>query len=98
MYIAAGMIALLIGATMTNCVASVWGVGQRPEGHSVNTGSGMVKGFSGDVLRSNGTHDFKRTVVLVSIDGFRCVSHIYLSNLRSRGLMRHTERIIWTVV
>jgi hypothetical protein len=64
----------------------------------VNTGSGMVKGFSGDVLRSNGTHDFKRTVVLVSIDGLRCISHIYLSNVQSQELMRHTERTIWTVV
>ncbi|KIY45676.1 nucleotide pyrophosphatase [Fistulina hepatica ATCC 64428] len=27
--------------------------------------------FHGDVLRSNGTHDFKRTVLLVSIDGLR---------------------------
>ena len=27
--------------------------------------------FNGDTLRSNGTHDFKRTVVLVSIDGLR---------------------------
>ncbi|SRR6266478_10184900 len=27
--------------------------------------------FNGDSLRSNGTHDFKRTVVLVSIDGLR---------------------------
>jgi len=27
--------------------------------------------FNGDTLRSNGTHDFKRTVLLVSIDGLR---------------------------
>jgi hypothetical protein len=27
--------------------------------------------FNGDALRSNGTHDFKRTVLLVSIDGLR---------------------------
>ena len=29
--------------------------------------------FNGDTLRSNGTHDFKRTVMLVSIDGLRDV-------------------------
>jgi hypothetical protein len=27
--------------------------------------------FNGDTLRSNGTHDFKRTVLIVSIDGLR---------------------------
>ena len=27
--------------------------------------------FNGDALRSNGTHDFKRTVLVVSIDGLR---------------------------
>ncbi|KAJ2917003.1 hypothetical protein MD484_g3388, partial [Candolleomyces efflorescens] len=81
-YTAAGMIALLVGATMTNCVASVWGVGRRPEVHSASTDSGMVKGFSGDVLRSNGTHDFKRTVVLVSIDGLR-------ADYLDRGLTPH---------
>ena len=37
------------------------------------TPSCPVKGlhFNGDTLRSNGTHDFKRTVLLVSIDGLR---------------------------
>ena len=29
--------------------------------------------FTGDSLRSNGTHDYKRTVLLVSIDGLRYV-------------------------
>jgi hypothetical protein len=29
--------------------------------------------FNGDTLRSNGTHEFKRTVLLVSIDGLRDV-------------------------
>ena len=29
--------------------------------------------FHGSELRSNGTHDFKRTVLMVSIDGLRCV-------------------------
>ena|ERR1700731_4739985 len=35
--------------------------------------------FNGDTLRSNGTHDFKRTVLIVSIDGLRCVSLVYIS-------------------
>ena len=30
--------------------------------------------FDGDELRSNGTHDFRRTVLLVSIEGLRYVS------------------------
>ena len=30
--------------------------------------------FVGSELRSNGTHDFKRTVLIVSIDGLRCAS------------------------
>lgn len=29
--------------------------------------------FSGDYIRSNGTHDFRRTVLIVSIDGLRSV-------------------------
>lgn len=29
--------------------------------------------FNGDTLRSNGTHEFRRTVLLVSIDGLRDV-------------------------
>jgi hypothetical protein len=30
--------------------------------------------FSGETVRSNGTHDYKRTVLLVSIDGLRRVA------------------------
>ena len=36
--------------------------------------------FNGDTLRSNGTHDFKRTVILVSIDGLR---YALVSDVRS---------------
>jgi hypothetical protein len=32
--------------------------------------------FEGKSLRSNGTHDFKRTALIVSIDGLRCLVHI----------------------
>lgn len=35
--------------------------------------SGNIRHFSGSETRSNGTHDFKRTVLMVSIDGLRCV-------------------------
>lgn len=44
---------------------------------SSNGGSGATSGshpnshFVGSELRSNGTHDFKRTVLIVSIDGLR---------------------------
>lgn len=33
--------------------------------------------FHGGSLRSNGTHDFRRTVLLVSIDGLRCANQPY---------------------
>lgn len=39
--------------------------------------------FNGDTLRSNGTHDFKRTVILVSIDGLRDALFDVLSSTRS---------------
>lgn len=39
--------------------------------------------FNGDTLRSNGTHDFKRTVLLVSIDGLRDALFDVRSSTRS---------------
>ena len=39
--------------------------------------------FNGDILRSNGTHDFKRTVLLVSIDGLRYALFDVRSSTRS---------------
>lgn len=36
--------------------------------------------FNGDEVRSNGTHDFKRTVLIVSIDGLRCVVNMFIIN------------------
>ncbi|KAK7468996.1 hypothetical protein VKT23_003492 [Stygiomarasmius scandens] len=38
--------------------------------------------FNGDLVRSNGTHDFKRTVLIVSIDGLR-------ADYLDRGLTPH---------
>ena len=59
--------------------------------------------FVGSELRSNGTHDFKRTVLIVSIDGLRCVSccHIEMEPLTralraeylDRGLTPHLLEI-----
>jgi hypothetical protein len=39
--------------------------------------------FNGDIVRSNGTHDFKRTVLLVSIDGLRDVLFDVRLSIRS---------------
>lgn len=36
------------------------------------------KHFDGQMLRSNGTHEFKRTVLIVSIDGLRYVTYSFL--------------------
>ncbi len=38
--------------------------------------------FNGDEVRSNGTHDFKRTVLIVSIDGLRCAGFYSLFAMR----------------
>ncbi|KAF8500851.1 Phosphodiest-domain-containing protein [Russula emetica] len=46
--------------------------------------------FNGDTLRSNGTHDFKRTVLLVSIDGLRDVPFdVRSADYLDRGLTPH---------
>ncbi|KAF4577019.1 hypothetical protein EYR36_005005 [Pleurotus pulmonarius] len=57
-WIATGFIALLISGTFVRTLLI------PPPPHPNQT-------FVGEKLRSNGTHDFKRTVVLVSIDGLR---------------------------
>ena len=49
--------------------------------------------FTGTVLRSNGTHEFKRTVLIVSIDGLRLVT-VFESFPSSMTL--HTEQTILT--
>lgn len=55
--------------------------------------------FNGDIVRSNGTHDFKRTVLLVSIDGLRdaplisvrplAANIMYRADYLDRGLTPH---------
>jgi hypothetical protein len=35
----------------------------------------------GEIVRSNGTHDFKKTALIVSIDGLRCVVVACITNL-----------------
>lgn len=49
--------------------------------------------FTGTVLRSNGTHEFKRTVLIVSIDGLRLVT--VFGSLPS-SMTLHTGRTILT--
>jgi hypothetical protein len=77
---AAGLIALLIAGALTNSVSRAlkgsWVDDVPSSGSHVNGGAsgsnvGVKQHFSGGVLRSNGTHDFKRTVLIVSIDGLR---------------------------
>lgn len=60
-WIATGFIALLVSGTFVRTLLI------PPPPHPNQT-------FVGEKLRSNGTHDFKRTVVLVSIDGLRYVA------------------------
>ncbi|KAF6755785.1 alkaline-phosphatase-like protein [Ephemerocybe angulata] len=82
---AAGLIALLVAGAMTNCISRTL---TRSWLDSTSASEGYVEGvqgFGGDVLRSNGTHDFKRTVLIVSIDGLRCNRADYLD----RGLTPH---------
>ena len=49
--------------------------------------------FTGTVLRSNGTHEFKRTVLIVSIDGLRLVTII---ESFPSSMTLHTEQTILT--
>jgi len=49
-------------------VPSSW-LDERPP--SVEEAVGVKQHFTGGTLRSNGTHEFKRTVLIVSIDGLR---------------------------
>jgi hypothetical protein len=34
--------------------------------------------YNGDEVRSNGTHDFRRTVLIMSIDGLRCAAWLVI--------------------
>lgn len=40
--------------------------------------------LTGEVIRSNGTHDFKRTVLMVSIDGLRYVHCMFILTTTDR--------------
>ena len=77
---AAGLIVLLIAGVLTNSVSRAlkgsWTDEVPSSGGHVNSGPsgstfGVKQHFTGGELRSNGTHDFKRTVLIVSIDGLR---------------------------
>jgi hypothetical protein len=79
-------IALLLTGT---CVRRLVLGPLTPPGHSL--------WFSGEGdLRSNGTHDFKRTVLIVSIDGLRCVTLCLVHH--PLCLCVTVERTIWIVV
>ncbi|KAF8158202.1 Phosphodiest-domain-containing protein [Crassisporium funariophilum] len=65
------LIGLLVTGTLTRTVL-FGGPGRRPQQES----------FSGNSLRNNGTHEFKRTVLIVSIDGLR-------ADYLDRGLTPH---------
>lgn len=78
--IAGVLIFLLLGAAITppfmrSCV------GNRKNTHPNSK-------FVGSELRSNGTNDFKRTVLIVSIDGLRCVRSLELSSMRSLNMLQ----------
>jgi hypothetical protein len=60
MVVALVFVTLLLGATFSRPFLSPVKCGSHPNTH-----------FTGDMLRSNGTHEYKRTVLLVSIDGLR---------------------------
>ena len=64
--VAALLILLLLGAALLNPLLA-------PKARSSRTHPHPNSQFTGKELRSNGTHDFKRTVLLFSIDGLRCV-------------------------
>lgn len=78
---ATGLIVLLVAGSLTNWVSRTltrsWmdeaaASGGYVEGKKGETSSfGVKQHFAGGSLRSNGTHDFKRTVLIVSIDGLR---------------------------
>jgi len=68
--VAAAVIGLLITGTLTR--TALFGNPIRMQQHA------QKSEFSGDVLRSNGTESFKRTVIIVSIDGLRYMpSHFW---------------------
>ncbi|EJC97836.1 Phosphodiest-domain-containing protein [Fomitiporia mediterranea MF3/22] len=72
--IAGGLVLLLLGAALAPPCLNL-GRGNRKSMHPNQK-------FVGSELRSNGTHDFKRTVLIVSIDGLR-------ADYLDRGLTPH---------
>ncbi|KAF7314540.1 Type I phosphodiesterase nucleotide pyrophosphatase [Mycena kentingensis (nom. inval.)] len=74
---AATALVLLI---LTGVTARTFLLSTRPPHDETDTHPNLL--FHGDGLRSNGTHDFKRTVLIVSIDGLR-------ADYLDRGLTPH---------
>ncbi|KAK0487700.1 alkaline-phosphatase-like protein [Armillaria novae-zelandiae] len=73
--VAASFILLLICGTFARSLACSRGPYSHPNLH-----------FQGEEVRSNGTHDFKRTVLIISIDGLR-------ADYLDRGLTPHLVNI-----
>ena len=63
--IAGGLIALILGASFLVPVSRIWCGGMGTTSRTTDPSK----------LLSNGTHEFKRTVLIVSIDGLRLVPH-----------------------
>jgi hypothetical protein len=63
---------ICIGALLVTLLLGVYGA-VMGYSRSQNLARAKALHFDGDEVRSNGTHDFKRTVLLVSIDGLRYV-------------------------
>ncbi|TDL22192.1 Phosphodiest-domain-containing protein [Rickenella mellea] len=68
-----GLVLLILGASLAPPYLGLGSSNKSPHRNSL---------FNGAELRSNGTHDFKRTVLIVSIDGLR-------ADYLDRGLTPH---------
>lgn len=64
-----------LGGTISLIVTGMY-VASLLTGCSKDASESKSLHFNGQILRSNGTHDFKRTVLIVSIDGLRYDSTI----------------------
>lgn len=72
-YVASFFIALLIFGAF----ARVFLMSPTPSTPSAGKNVHPNSAFHGDATRSNGTHEFKRTVLVVSIDGLRYAANIH---------------------
>ena len=64
---------LLVGASIGFIVILLGALFGRPLLHTVWPRPKQKPDFDNGILRSNGTHYFKKSALIVSIDGLRCV-------------------------